>query len=217
MTDERSPPGSSGAEQPTPDTNRPTLHAKGVFYPGEKPGTTEFSGALFDGQGRVLARHVHAELPSFVLSPMRRGRPPKDVRAALALVAAFDAAECRQLSERGSSKKNVSREALGYADDRSAREALKTAHQKIERLLPKMNWEALCLPDDPFDHGDLGMLELAERGLAAIWMTGDGASPRLGETWTGRAIAVFLPVDFKPREKKEVALVRGVEQIYLKP
>ena len=213
MTDE---PKQTAAERPAPDTDLPTLVFKGVSYPGETPDTIEYSGALFDEQGRVLAKHAHAVLPllpSLDLSPKRRGRPPKDLRAALALVAAFAVAEFRQLADRGSSKKSMSRHGLGYADDRSARAALKAARQKIKKNLPEMRWSGVYQPRNPFDAGRLAPpeLKLAARGLGAVWMTGDGAMPRLGEPWTGRAIAVFLPVDFKPR--KEAALVLCVERI----
>lgn len=69
------------------------LIARGVFYPGTDPGTTEFSGALFDSHGQVLARQLHATFP-FLLHGSRRGRPPKDARAALGLVAAFEVDIC---------------------------------------------------------------------------------------------------------------------------
>jgi hypothetical protein len=196
MTDERSPPGPGGAYV-TLDT--------------------------LDVLAELLACRLHVWAQS--LAPKRRrGRTPNDLRAALARVAAFEVAESLQLRERGSSVKYVSLAALGFSksgDKDNGGSALNAARQKIERLLPEMTWTGVSLPGDPPD-SDLELLkrlspELAKRGLAAIWMTGNGAPPRLGETWTGRAVAVFLPVGFKPREKGDRAVmhVEDIERLEL--
>lgn len=174
------------------------------------------SNVTFDLLVELLAYRFEAWAKSLEPPTKRRGKPPKTLRDALAMVAAFEAAEIRQLRESGSSKKHVSLDTLGYSKSDgkdNADRALKAARQTIKAHFPGMTWTcaAELLPGDPsnFDLEFLERLspELAKRGLAAIWMTGDGAPPRLGETWTGRAIAVFLPVGFKPREKEDVAVM----------
>lgn len=199
----------------TAKTKRPRLYARGVFYRGVAPDTTEFSGALFDAQKNLLARHVHSVFP-FVLAPKSRGRPPKDDRAALALVAAFDIHTCKQQDGGYKPKKALAYASLGYADERSARAALAAARSKLDRLLPGAAWEMVYQPEDPMaylEHVDLP--ELGGRGLWGIWYSGDGAMPEPGERWTGRAVSVALPVDFEPRLERERAAVRWIKEITL--
>lgn len=190
----------------------PKLRARGVFYRGTTRGTTEFSGALFDNEGQVLARLFHATLP-FVLDRSKRGRPPKDDRAALGLVAAFEVELCKQKEAGYPEKKGLARESLGYADDRSARTALAAARKKIDQLLPRANWEVVYLPEDPFDHGRLPP-EIDGQALRGIWFLGEGESPRVGEVWHGRAMVVMIPEGFKPRER--TAAVRWVDYLDFK-
>jgi hypothetical protein len=200
-----------------PDPNEPPaaaesallkVYARGVSYPGEEPGTTEFSGALFDAHGRPLARHVHAVLP-FAFEPATRGRPPKDVRDALSLLAAFDLHTCQQQKDGNKIKKSLAYASLGYADDRAARAALGAAREKLDRLLPDHNWKMFYLPNDPMPFKrDADLPELGERGLWGVWFAGDGTPPEIGGQWRGHAVAVFVPVGFEPR--KERAAVRMV-------
>mgnify|MGYP001401676049 CR=1 FL=1 len=198
----------------TAESKRPRLYARGVFYRGADPDTTEFSGALFDARNNVLARHVHSVFPS-VLAPKTRGRPPKDERSALALVAAFDVHMCEQQGAGYKPKKTLAYASLKYADDRAARAALAAARAKIGRALPGATWEMVYRPEDPMDylqHVDLP--ELGGRGLWGIWFAGEGAAPEYGEQWTGRAVGVWLPIGFEPR--KEPAAVRWIDKMNLK-
>lgn len=199
----------------TPDSAEGThkrrlrLYARGVFYAGEDPGTTEFSGALFDEQRNVLARHFHAKLP-LVLESKRRGRPPKDERFALALVAAFNLHLCQQQADGRPPKKTLAYDSLGYSDERGARAALTAARRKVDHALPGATWELVYLPEDPLSClGGANQPDLGGRGLWGIWFCGDGAMPRFGERWTGRGVAVYLPVGFVPRNERPA--VRWIE------
>lgn len=195
------------ADEPVPE-----LTARGVFYRGTTPGTTEFSGALFDSHGQVLARQLHA-IFAFRLQSSKRGRPPKSAREALGLVAAFEVDMCKQQNAGCRVKKWLARESRGYSDDRSARTALAAARKKVDQLLPKANWEGVYLPEDPFDYGRLPP-EIDGQALRGIWFVGEGDSPKLGEVWHGRAIVVMIPEGFKPRER--TAAVHWVDHLDFK-
>lgn len=185
--------------------------ARGTSYPGEQPGTTEFSGALFDASGNLIARHVHAVLP-FVFAPKSRGRPPKDVRDALALVAAFELHLIRQQIDGYKPKKTLAYASLGYADDRAARAALTAARGKINQLMPAWRWSMGYIPNDPKLHINRAALpELGGRDLFGFWGVGEGDVPEIGKPWRGRAVAVFVPVGFEPR--KERAAVRLINRM----
>jgi hypothetical protein len=206
VDDDPTPPdGAAGEEGP-----RPRLHARGVFYPGAGPGTTEFSGALFDAQGNVLARHCHAVLP-FTIDPARRGRPPKEVRKALALLAAFDVDMQRQQAAGRRPKKALAYDSLGYKDDRSARFALQAAERQIDREFPAARWTLIYLPDGPMDYGALPLP--AGAALSGVCVTGSGEPPKIGEHWTGVAVAVFVPAKFNPRNDPPV--VRRISEMHL--
>lgn len=98
----------------------------------------------------MLASPFRATLP-FVLDGSKRGRPPKDARAALGLVAAFKVELCKQREAGYPENKGLARERLGYAE-RSARTALTAAQKKIDQLFPTRTWSVVFLPHDPFEH-----------------------------------------------------------------
>jgi hypothetical protein len=193
------------------EIERPRLYARGVFYRGADPDTTEFSGALFDENNNVLARQVHGVFP-FALAPKARGRPPKDIRDSLALVAAFDVHMCEQQGAGYKPKKTLAYASLKYADDRAARAALAAARAKVDRLLPDATWEMVYQPEDPTDYLQrVDLPELGGRGLWGVWFAGDGARLELGKPWRGCALGVFVPLEFDPH--KDRPAVRWIDAI----